>query len=76
MKAPGGIPIRARNLEQQFLIDALLDDSIHMLTCFGKAGTGKTLLRVWSRGVTSLLAVDEANGQIAQPKATRGVFGR
>ena len=44
VKAPGGIPIRARNLEQQFLMDALLDDSIHMLTCFGKAGTGKTLL--------------------------------
>jgi PhoH-like ATPase len=44
VKAPGGIPIRARNLEQQFLLDALLDDSIHMLTCFGKAGTGKTLL--------------------------------
>ncbi len=44
VKAPGGIPIRARNLEQQFLMDALLDDSIHVLTCFGKAGTGKTLL--------------------------------
>jgi PhoH-like ATPase len=44
VKAPGGIPIRARNLEQQFLMDALLDDGIHMLTCFGKAGTGKTLL--------------------------------
>ncbi len=44
VKAPGGIPIRARNLEQQFLMDALLDDSIALLTCFGKAGTGKTLL--------------------------------
>ncbi|MES2694836.1 MAG: PhoH family protein [Verrucomicrobiota bacterium] len=44
VKAPGGIPVRARNLEQQFFMDALLDDSIHMLTCFGKAGTGKTLL--------------------------------
>lgn len=44
VKAPGGIPIRARNLEQQFFVDALLDDSIHLLTCFGKAGTGKTLL--------------------------------
>jgi PhoH-like ATPase len=44
VKAPGGIPIRARNLEQQFLMDALLDDSIHLLTCSGKAGTGKTLL--------------------------------
>jgi PhoH-like ATPase len=46
IKAPGGIPIRARNLEQQFFMDALLDDSIHMLTCFGKAGTGKTLLSI------------------------------
>ena len=36
--------MRARNLEQQFFMDALLDDSIHMLTCYGKAGTGKTLL--------------------------------
>ncbi len=44
VKAPGGMPIRARNLEQQFFMDALLDDGIHMLTCFGKAGTGKTLL--------------------------------
>ena len=44
VKAPGGIPIRARNLEQQFFMDALLDDSIHILTCYGKAGTGKTLL--------------------------------
>jgi PhoH-like ATPase len=44
VKAPGGIPIRARNLEQQFFMDALLDDSVHLITCFGKAGTGKTLL--------------------------------
>ncbi|WP_414662961.1 PhoH family protein [Horticoccus sp. 23ND18S-11] len=44
VKAPGGIPIRARNLEQQFFMDALLDDSIALLTCYGKAGTGKTLL--------------------------------
>ena len=46
VKAPGGIPIRARNLEQQFFMDGLLDESIHMLTCFGKAGTGKTLISV------------------------------
>jgi len=44
LRAPGGIPIRARNLEQQFFMDALLDENIHLVTCFGKAGTGKTLL--------------------------------
>ena len=44
IKAPGGIPIRPRNLEQRFFIDALLDDSISLITCYGKAGTGKTLL--------------------------------
>ena len=46
VKAPGGIPIRGRNLEQQFFMDALLDDSITLVTCFGKAGTGKTLLSI------------------------------
>ncbi len=44
VKAPGGIPIRPRNLEQQFFLDALMDESISLITCFGKAGTGKTLL--------------------------------
>ncbi len=44
VRAPGGIPIRARNLEQQFFMDALMDDSVSLITCFGKAGTGKTLL--------------------------------
>jgi PhoH-like ATPase len=44
VKAPGGIPIRPRNLEQQFFLDALMDESINLITCFGKAGTGKTLL--------------------------------
>lgn len=44
VKAPGGVPIRPRNLEQQFFVDALMDDSISLVTCFGKAGTGKTLL--------------------------------
>lgn len=39
-------PIRPRNIEQQFALDALLDDSIKLVTLVGKAGTGKTLLAV------------------------------
>ncbi|MBD3420935.1 MAG: AAA family ATPase [Chitinivibrionales bacterium] len=38
--------IRPRNQEQIFAMDALLNDSIQMLTLVGKAGTGKTLLAV------------------------------
>ena len=47
VKAPGGIPIRARNLEQQFLMDALLDESIaHHLLRQGGHGQNPPLDRV------------------------------
>lgn len=47
------IPIREgvwgiypKNLEQQFALDALLNDEIKLVTLVGKAGTGKTLLAI------------------------------
>jgi len=40
--APWGI--RARNKEQRFALELLLDDSVQILTLVGTAGTGKTLL--------------------------------
>lgn len=36
--------LKHKNLEQRCLIDALMDDSIQLVTISGKAGTGKTLL--------------------------------
>jgi PhoH-like ATPase len=36
----------ARNREQAFALDVLLDDSIKLVTLVGKAGTGKTLLAI------------------------------
>ena len=36
--------IKPRNVEQQFVIDALLDDSVSLVSLVGKAGTGKTLM--------------------------------
>ncbi|MBU0679126.1 MAG: PhoH family protein [Verrucomicrobia bacterium] len=39
-------PIKPRNMEQRFAMDALLDDRIRLVTLAGKAGTGKTLLAV------------------------------
>ncbi|MBT3286073.1 MAG: PhoH family protein [Victivallales bacterium] len=38
--------IRGLNIQQTFAIDALLDDSIRLITLAGKAGTGKTLLAI------------------------------
>lgn len=36
--------LKHKNLEQRCAIDAMMDDSIHLVTISGKAGTGKTLL--------------------------------
>jgi PhoH-like ATPase len=38
--------IQARNREQHFTLDVLLDNSIQLVTLVGKAGTGKTLLAI------------------------------
>jgi PhoH-like ATPase len=43
---PKGIDIRPMNLGQQCLVDALLDPDISLVTCYGQAGTGKTLMAV------------------------------
>lgn len=40
----GVVGIRARNKEQSFALDLLLDDGLRLVTLLGKAGTGKTLL--------------------------------
>jgi PhoH-like ATPase len=42
---PDGVwGIKPRNAEQAFILDALLDDNISLVSLVGKAGTGKTLL--------------------------------
>jgi PhoH-like ATPase len=38
--------IKARNKEQHFALDLLLNDDIKLVTLVGKAGTGKTLLAI------------------------------
>ena len=42
----GGRSFTAANLGQHFLLDALYDPDITLVTVYGKAGTGKTLLSV------------------------------
>ncbi len=41
---PHAYGIQPKNVEQTFALQALLDDSIKLVTLVGKAGTGKTLL--------------------------------
>lgn len=41
-----GRAVKAANLGQRFLLDALFDPEISLVTVYGKAGTGKTLLSV------------------------------
>jgi len=41
-----GRAIKPMNLGQQCLLDALLDPEVSLVTCYGQAGTGKTLLAV------------------------------
>ena len=43
---PAKFPLQPRNKEQSFLIDALLDRDIKLVSIGGKAGTGKTLISV------------------------------
>jgi PhoH-like ATPase len=38
--------VRARNMEQTYLLDLLLNDEVKLVTVVGKAGTGKTLLAI------------------------------
>jgi PhoH-like ATPase len=58
---PRGLHVKPLNLGQQCLLDALLDRDIALVTCYGQAGTGKTLLAVaaglhlfWSHFVSGL----------------------
>ncbi|MCP4911821.1 MAG: PhoH family protein [Oligoflexia bacterium] len=38
--------IYPKNMEQQFALDALLNEDIHLVSLVGKAGTGKTLMAI------------------------------
>jgi len=46
LKMPDGQSLKPLNLGQRCLIDALLNPEISLVTCYGHAGTGKTLVAV------------------------------
>lgn len=73
VKAPGGVPIRPRNLEQRFFMDALLDDTVSLITCYGKAGTGKTLLSTVCAIHQTLLSADSKYDGVSISRPVIGV---
>lgn len=46
LRIPDGHHLKPFNLGQKCLIDALLNPDISLVTCYGQAGTGKTLVAV------------------------------
>ncbi len=46
LKVGQGRAVKPMNLGQACMLDALLDPEISLVTCYGQAGTGKTLLAV------------------------------
>ncbi len=46
LRIPDGHNLKPLNLGQKCLIDALLNPDISLVTCYGQAGTGKTLVAV------------------------------
>lgn len=52
--------IYPKNMEQQFALDALLNDEIKLVTLVGKAGTGKTLLAI-AAGLEKTIGLQKYN---------------
>ena len=68
---PRGIDLRPVNLGQQCLLDALLDPAISLVTCYGPAGTGKTLLAVGA-GLHSVFAKHYNGLTVSRPVIAMG----
>jgi PhoH-like ATPase len=46
LRIPNGMHVKPLNLGQQCFLDAMLNPDISLVTCYGQAGTGKTLMAV------------------------------
>ncbi|MDR2845232.1 MAG: PhoH family protein [Puniceicoccales bacterium] len=46
VQLPRGVRVIPKNHEQWIFMDALLDPEIRLVTCFGRAGTGKTFISI------------------------------
>lgn len=66
-----GRAIKPLNLGQVCLLDALLDPDISLVTCYGQAGTGKTLLAV-AAGLHQVFSRTYAGITVSRPIVAMG----
>ncbi len=71
LRNPKGVRLKSMNLGQHCLLDALLDPAISLVTCFGAAGTGKTLLAV-AAGLHSVFERTYTGMTISRPVVPMG----
>lgn len=68
---PRGIDLRPINLGQQCFVDALLDPEISLVTCYGQAGTGKTLVAV-AAGLHAVFQKQYVGMTVSRPVVAMG----
>lgn len=71
LKIPDGSHLKPLNLGQKCFIDALLNPEISLVTCFGQAGTGKTLVAM-AAGLHGVFARDFNGLTVSRPVVAMG----
>ncbi len=71
LKIPDGHALKPLNLGQRCLIDALLNPDISLVTCYGHAGTGKTLVAV-AAGLHEMFNRKYAGITVSRPVVAMG----
>ena len=71
LKIPDGNSLKPLNLGQKCFIDALLNPDISLVTCFGQAGTGKTLVAM-AAGLHGVFARDYNGLTVSRPVVAMG----
>ncbi len=71
LRIPDGNHLKPLNLGQKCFIDALLNPEISLVTCFGQAGTGKTLVAM-AAGLHGVFARDYNGLTVSRPVVAMG----
>jgi PhoH-like ATPase len=71
LRIPQGTNFKPLNLGQKCLLDALLNPEISLVTCYGQAGTGKTLAAI-AAGLSEVFARNYNGLTVSRPVVAMG----